>query len=206
MPPRTVLVLLPLIVLGACVTEVASGRARSTAPLRIETRVQSGSHTVREQVGTVQHTNAAGQSAGSSAIYANRTYATSQLKWRPYQGNEPISDEDFFRFIGDEPAAAASRAYRRRGRWLVRIGIASAIVGTGALIAGGVLDEINLIIAGGIGLGLGPSVAYFGYAYLHPESHAVPYARARDGLAQVQRTQGAAVPVTPLPVAITGRW
>jgi hypothetical protein len=197
-PARLLLVVLAAATLPACVTEVGAGRARTTAPLRLETRVHGESHLVREQVGTVQYTNSAGQNAGSAAVYADRTVNTSRLLWRPYQGDQPIADEDFFRFVGDEPAAAASRAYRRRGKILVRLGIGATIAGAGAVIAGVATDIPTLWIAGAVGAGVGPSMAYFGYAYLHPEAHAMPYGRAADGL-----ERRAAI---PLPITLSGRW
>jgi hypothetical protein len=173
---------LALALLAGCVTEVTAGHPPATGKIRIETRVHTETFATREQVGTVQYSNAAGQPDGTAAIYANGTGYSSRLLWRPFRGDQPIADEDYFALLGDPDAALASHQYRNRGRWLVRIGFTATIAGAAAMIAGAVLPSWNLFFVGCGGFAIGPAVAYFGYAYQSPDNHAVPIDRAFDVL------------------------
>jgi len=191
---------------SGCVSEVRAGGTSTGAPLRIETRLHSESFGTREQVGTVQYTNSAGQNAGTAAIYENRTVTVTKMLWRPFQGDEPIADEDFFRFVGDTPAAESSHAYRRRGRWMVRIGVGASVLGAAGMIFFGAIDKnLNLFLVGCGGLMLGPSIAYFGFAYQHPDNHAMSLSRAQEVLQryteQHPATTGTAIAV-PIASAI----
>ena len=168
-------------ILGGCVTEVPAGY-HPTGKLRIATRLHSESFGVREQVGQVQYSG-----GGTANIYADRTVTQTALLWRPLEGDRAIADEDFFRAVGDEPAADSSAAYRSRGRWLSRLGIVAAVIGAGVFVYGKTQGDVNAMIGGSIGFSLGPVIAYYGYAYQHPDNHAVPYSRAEQDLERLPK-------------------
>ena len=88
----------------------ARGAVASGEPLAVVDDLKVWTTTYKEKVAEAEYKNADGTSAGTAAIYENRTQVNTAAIWYPVQGSEQLDDADFFRIAGDEDALAATQA------------------------------------------------------------------------------------------------
>src|SRR5206468_10787559 len=98
--------------------------------------VKTWTTAAKEKVGETEYTDANGNKIGTGTTYADKTTVHSMKVWYPFQGNEQLSDEDFFRITNDQQALAQTAALREkaktwnlRGKVAMGAGLATAIIG-----------------------------------------------------------------------------
>jgi hypothetical protein len=108
-------------------------------PLSVREKTQTYTYQTQEKIGEVQHRTSNGQNLGTSAVYANRTHVGSYTVWSGFQGDAPVSDDDFYRIAKDKKAAEEIKDSRESGVLMNRIGL--------GILAGGLIS-----VAGGFAL------------------------------------------------------
>ena len=166
----------------------ASGAVATGKPMAIVDDVKVWTTQQQENVGQDVHRDSSGNVTGVTDVYATTTKVHSKKIWYPVQGTEQISDEDFFRIVGDVGAREETRRLKARARTKLRVGhtvlaggVVASFLGVFAL-RGVIIDSTTA----GIGLSLGGLAAALGGFYiarsgadqLEADYHAVPRSRA----------------------------
>lgn len=105
-------------------------------PLSVREHTETGSYTVKEKVGEVEHKDESGRNIGKSDVYQNKTKTFQYQVWNSYQGDDKISDDDLYRIAKDEKAEREVKDSRENGVLLNRLGIGGFILGAVAAGAG----------------------------------------------------------------------
>lgn len=167
-----------VIACGGCATEIAAGRASTGQPLVVRTRGKDVSWTTTDKVGEVRYGNGTGGADGTASVYATREHHATILKWRGFQGDHELADEDFFRIAGDGAAARASHGYRLTGHILVWTGGGVLAAGVATAVYGLAAHQDKLLGGGSLLSLLAGTAMFYGFAFLNPQNHAVPMSRA----------------------------
>jgi hypothetical protein len=176
----------------------AIGAVATGEPLAVVDDIKVWTTEETEKVGEAVHRDAAGNTVGSTDVYAARTQVHTQKVWYLAQGREQLPDEDFFRIAGDDEALQATAQMRAGARRKVRIGQVSMAVGVVAAIASYFVPQPMAKV----GLSLGGTAAVCGGWYIgnsgakemESDHHAVARSIAeRDARAYNQRVTGVGV-------------
>jgi len=139
--------------------------------------VKTWTTTSKEKVGETTYTDENGNTVGHATTYADKTETHSMKVWYPFQGNEQLSDEDFFRIAGDQKSLDATLAARETAKKWNKRGKITLVAGAVGFIAGyfvptGIFQDV-LLIGGGLAVSGGWYMAYWGAKQMEPEVHAV---------------------------------
>jgi len=176
---------------GGCIFPDAKAPHTGAVPtgekLAVVDDVKTWTTTSKEKVGETEYTDANGNKIGTGTTYADKTTVHSMKVWYPFQGNEQLSDEDFFKITNDQKALDQTMALRETGRtWNKRGKIAMGVGAAGAVIGFFIPQPIVksiLMIGGGLSVSGGYYAAYWGAKQMEPEVHAVERSAAeRDAI------------------------
>jgi hypothetical protein len=169
-----------------------TGAVATGEPLAVVDDVKTWTTTSKEKVGESVVKDSDGNTLGTVDNYQEKTQVHSMKVWYPFQGNQQLSDEDFFHITADQQAIDATAKLREDGKKWNRNGKYTMIGGAIGLIAGFAVSEAAsgaavagelLMAAGGLALGGGWYMAYHGQQLMQPETHAVDRSEAeRDAL------------------------
>lgn len=188
--------------LGGCFIVPDAARPKTGAvatgePLAVVDDVKTWTTTSKEKVGESVVKDENGNTLGTVESYQDKTTVHSMKVWYPFQGNEQLSDEDFFRIANDQRAIdETERARQNAIKWNTRgkyTMIGGAIGFVGGLVLGAAAPSVGVVaplieISGGVALSAGWSMAYYGARQMQPEVHAVERSNAeRDA---IQYNQG----------------
>jgi hypothetical protein len=141
-----------------------SGAVASGAQLNVVDDVKVWTTKEKEKVGETEYTDSNGNSLGKGTTYAEKEVTHTQKVWYPVQGTEQLSDEDFFKIAGD------GHKWQKRG-------IGTMIGGGVGMIASFFIPnptvKLGLSVLGGLALGGGYYMTWFGAHEINPETHAV---------------------------------
>jgi hypothetical protein len=164
-----------------------TGAVATGEQLAVVDDVKTWTTTSKEKVGEAVVTDANGNTVGKVDQYQEKTQVHSMKVWYPFQGNEQLSDEDFFRLTSDQAAIDATAKLRDDGKRWNRNGKYTMIGGAIGMVAGMVVMEAAssaatvgelLVSAGGLAVGGGWYMAYHGQQLMQPETHAVDRSEA----------------------------
>jgi hypothetical protein len=169
-----------------------TGAVATGEQLAVVDDVKTWTTTSKEKVGEAVVTDANGNTVGKVDQYQEKTQVHSMKVWYPFQGNQQLSDEDFFHITNDQQAIDATAKLREDAKKWNRNGKYTMIGGAIGLIAGFAVSEAAssaavagelLMAAGGLALGGGWYMAYHGQQLMQPETHAVDRSEAeRDAM------------------------
>lgn len=169
------------LVFGGCILPDAksphTGAVITGEQLAVVDDVKTWETTSKVKVGETEYTDANGNKLGTGTTYADKTEVHSMKVWYPFQGNEQLSDEDFFRITNDQQALAQTAALREKAKtWNTRgkIAMGAGVVGAvvGFFIPQPIVKSV-LMIGGGLAASGGYYAAYWGAKQMEPEVHAV---------------------------------
>lgn len=176
-----------------------TGAVATGEQLAVVDDVKTWTTTSKEKVGESVVKDENGNTLGTVESYQDKTTVHSMKVWYPFQGNEQLSDEDFFRIANDQRAIDETEKARQnaikwntRGKYTMGAG---AIGFIGGLVLGYAAPSVGVVaplveITGGVALSAGWSMAYYGARQMQPEVHAVDRSMAeRDA---IQYNQGLA--------------
>jgi hypothetical protein len=133
--------------------------------------------TSKEKVGETVHKDSAGNVIGTSDSYQEKTRVHTMKIWYPVQGNEQLSDEEFFRITGEQKALDETLSMREDGKKWNKRGKITMIAGGVSFIAGffvpNTIGKTLLITGGGLAVTGGWYMSYWGAKQMDPENHAV---------------------------------
>jgi hypothetical protein len=146
-------------------------------PLSIREKTQTYTYNTQEKVGEVQHRASDGRNLGTSAVYVNRTHVGSYQVWKGYQGDAPISDDDFYRISKDKSAISEVESSRSTGVTLNRVGLGILAAGLVSMVGGYALRSQNpdsglptpLIYGGVLAVPVGGLLTYMGLGMAQSE-------------------------------------
>jgi hypothetical protein len=141
-------------------------------PLSVREKTHQYTYQTQEKIGEVQHHAANGQNLGTSAVYANRTHVGSYTVWSGFQGDAPVSDDDFYRIAKDKKATEEIKDTRESGVLMNRIGLGILAAGLVSVAGGFALRSDNpdnklptyLTYGGAILVPVGGILTYIGIA------------------------------------------
>ncbi len=177
--------------LGACIFPDAkaphTGAVATGEQLAVVDDIKTWTTTSKEKVGETEYTDANGNKIGTGTTYADKTTVHSMKVWYPFQGNEQLSDEDFFKITKDDQALAQTAALREKGKtWNTRgkiamgAGVVTAVVGF--FIPQPIVKSV-MMLGGGLAVSGGYYASYWGAKQMDPEVHAVERSAAeRDAI------------------------
>lgn len=165
---------------GACIMAPQgpkSGAVASGAPLAVVDDVKVWTTQEKEKVGETEYKDENGQVFGKSTTYQDKQVTHSMKVWYPVQGNEQLSDEDFFHIAGDQKAYDETLAMRTHGKKWQRRGVVAMVGGGIGMVASFFISnapvKVGLSVVGGLVLGGGYYMSYLGAHEMNPETHAV---------------------------------
>ena len=175
-----------------------SGAVPTGEPLNVVDDVKVWSTTYKEKVAETEYKDETGKVIGTGAVYQDRQQVHTMKVWYPVQGQQQVSDEDFFRIAGDKDAQKATEDLRDDGRTKHRHGVYWIAGGLVASIAGYVVPNATartvLVLGGTVGMVAGFYFIYDGAHEMNPETHAVDRSIAERAAqqynAQIGRTVG----------------
>jgi hypothetical protein len=188
---NAIVIVFSALMFGGCILPDAksphTGAVVTGEQLAVVDDVKTWTTTSKEKVGETEYTDANGNKIGTGTTYADKTTVHSMKVWYPFQGNEQLSDEDFFRITNDQQALAQTAALRetaktwnKRGKITMGAGLVGAVVGF--FIPQPIVKSV-LMIGGGLAVSGGYYAAYWGAKQMEPEVHAVERSAAeRDAL------------------------
>ncbi len=128
---------------SGCVTLPTVGTPATGERLGVRSFTETYSVTEQVKVGEVRHYNASGSTVGTSSVYADQTRLVSETKFRHYQGDSQVDEQDFFRIAGDVQAEQKVIDYRRNSVLLNKIGWSAVGVGAVMLVVGLVVNAAS---------------------------------------------------------------
>lgn len=132
--------------LPACVTLPSVGARATGEPLGVRSFTEMYTVTEQVKVGEVQHYSSDGSNLGRSAVYADQSRLVSRTKFRHYQGDSQLDEQDFFHIAGDLQAEKEIIDYRNNSVLMNKISWATVGVGAAMMIAGFIVNST----AGGV--------------------------------------------------------
>jgi len=178
---RTALVLAPILLTGCFAFPDAKAPKNAAVatgePVAVVDDVKVWTTTSKEKVGETVYKDSSGQTLATADTYQEKTHVHSMKIWFPVQGNEQLSDEEFFKITGDQKALDETLSLRANGeKWNTR-GKITLGVGAAAFIAGffvpNAIGRTVLLAGGGLTATGGWYMMYWGAKQMDPESHAV---------------------------------
>lgn len=180
-PSVTALALVPAALFTGCIMPSAkspsTGAVATGEPLAVVDDVKVWTTTSKEKVGETVYRDSSGRTIATADDYQERTQVHSMKIWYPVQGQQQLVDEDFFRIAGDHSALAQTEEMRSdgrkwsfRGKVMIGVGAASFI---GSFFVPNIYGRTALMTGGGLAMGGGWYMAYWGASRLSPEQHAV---------------------------------
>ena len=146
-------------------------------PVAVVDDVKVWTTTEKEKVGETVHKDASGNKIGTSDTYQERTRVHTRQVWYPVQGNEQLTDEEFFRITGEQQALEQTLAMRANGKKWNRRGKITMIAGGLGFIAGifvpNATGKVVLMTGGGLAVSGGWYMSFWGAKQMDPEHHAV---------------------------------
>jgi hypothetical protein len=184
-------------------TRPAMVAAPSGEPLAVVEDVVQWTTKEKVQVGEVNYEHSDGSSAGTAKVYENRDKLHSVKIWYPVQGNEQLSDEEFFNIAGDKSALDRTLQLREKGErqqrqgQYVMMGGAVGAVG-GAILAYGLGKPAGawLMYGGGAAVGGGYYWSAMGARMMSKDSHAVERPEAERAAEKYNSQLGRSVGVS----------
>lgn len=176
-------------------------------PLSIREHTETGSYTVKEKVGEVEHKDENGRSIGKSDVYQNKTKTYQYQVWNSYQGDDKISDDDLYRIAKDEKAEREVKDSRETGVLLNRLGLGGIVLGVVAAGAGYALMSqtksgetaspaaSGLMYGGLITVSAGGLLTWLGLAKAHGE-HPLEQSRAEQAARNYNKELGVGTTTT----------
>lgn len=168
-------------------------------PLAVVDDVKVWTTTSKEKVGESVVKDENGNKIGSVETYQDKTTTHSMKVWYGFQGNEQLSDEEFFKIANEQRAFEETQKLHENGeRWNHR-GKVVAVVGGVAALAGLVVGYAApdaspvgplLEIGGLVGVSAGYSMAWYGARQMEPEVHAVDRSIAERAANQYNQNLG----------------
>jgi hypothetical protein len=175
-------------------TAVATGE-----PLAVVDDVKVWTTTEKEKVGESVVKDENGNKIGTVENYQDHTTVHSMKVWYPFQGQEQLSDEEFFKIANeqralDETAALHASAQRWNHRGKI-VALAGGVALVGGFILGYADPNLPLVaplleIGGGLGLSAGYGMAWYGAREMAPEVHAVDRSVAERAAQQYNQSLG----------------
>ncbi len=154
-----------------------SGAVASGAQLNVVDDVKVWTTKEKEKVGETEYTDENGHAIGKGTTYAEKEVQHTQKIWYPVQGTEQLSDEDFFKIAGDQKAFDDTVSMRVDGKKWQHRGIGTMIGGGVGMIASFFIPvpavKLGLSVLGGLALGGGYYMSWYGAHEMNPETHAV---------------------------------
>lgn len=178
---RTGLVILPALLTG-CFAFPDAKSPKNTAvatgePVAVVDDVKVWTTTSKEKVGDTVYKDSSGNTIGTAETYQEKTRVHSMKIWYPVQGNEQLSDEEFFKITGDQNALQETLAMRENGKKWNRRGKITMIAGGISFVAGlfipNVIAKSITITGGSLAVSGGWYMSYWGAQQQNPEHHAV---------------------------------
>ena len=184
-------------VLGGCLMPhqgPKGGVVATGQPLAVVDDVKVWTTTSKEKVAEATYHDSSGRQVGSAAIYEDKTRVHTKQIWYPVQGNEQLSDEDFFRIAGDQKAADETLAMRANGKKWHRRGIGTLIGSVGAMIGSYFIPNPTartlLLVGSSVGFMGGYYMTYWGAHQMNPETHALDRSIAERAAIQYNQQLG----------------
>jgi hypothetical protein len=169
-----------------------TGAVATGEQLAVVDDVKTWTTTSKEKVGESVVKDSNGNTVGTVDNYQEKTQVHSMKVWYPFQGNEQLTDEDFFRIASDQKAIDETAKLREDGKRWNRNGKYTMLGGAIGLVAGFIVMEAApsvaiagelLEVGGGAALAGGWYMAYHGASMMQPETHAVDRSEAeRDAI------------------------
>ncbi len=168
-------------------------------PLAVVDDVKVWTTTSKEKVGEAVVKDENGNKVGTVESYQDKTTVHSMKVWYPFQGNEQLSDEEFFKIANEQKALDATAQMHSNAEVWNHRGKITAIVSGVALVAGFIVGYAApdvpvaaplLEIGGGLGLSVGYSMAWYGSRQMQPENHAVDRSIAERAAIQYNQNLG----------------
>jgi hypothetical protein len=169
-----------------------TGAVATGEPLAVVDDVKTWTTTSKEKVGESVVKDSDGNTLGTVDNYQEKTQVHSMKVWYPFQGQQQLSDEDFFNIAKDQQAIDETAKLRADGKRWNRNGKYTMVGGAVGLIAGLIVMEAApsvaivgdlLTVGGGLALSGGWYMAYHGAQMMEPEVHAVDRSEAeRDAM------------------------
>ena len=154
-----------------------SGAVASGAQLNVVDDVKVWTTKEKEKVAETEYTDENGKSLGKGTTYAEKDVTHTQKIWYPVQGTEQLSDEDFFKIAGDQKAYDETLAMRTDGKKWQKRGLGTMIGGGVGMIASFLIPvpavKLGLSVLGGLAVGGGYYMTWYGGHEINPETHAV---------------------------------
>ena len=153
------------------------GAVASGSPLAVVDDVKVWTTTQKEKVGETEYKDSSGNVIATAETYQDKTQVHTQKIWYPVQGTEQLTDEDFFRIAGDQRALDQTMSMRANGKKWHRRGIGTMAGGVVGMVASFFVPNLPvryvLQIGGGLAVGGGYYMSYWGAHQMNPETHAV---------------------------------
>jgi hypothetical protein len=154
-----------------------SGAVATGAPLAVVDDVKVWTTTSKEKVGETEYKDENGATFATANVYQDKTTTHTQKIWYPVQGKAQLSDEDFFRIAGDQPALDQTLAMRADGKKWNHRGYATLAGGAVGMIVGFFIPNAPVKslfeIAGGLAVAGGYYMSWYGAHEESPDTHAV---------------------------------
>jgi hypothetical protein len=190
--------------LGGCFIVPDASRPRTGAvatgePLAVVDDVKTWTTTSKEKVGESVVKDENGNTLGTVESYQDKTTVHSMKVWYPFQGNEQLSDEDFFRIAADQRAIDDTEKARQnaikwntRGKYTLGAGVVGFV---GGLVLGYAAPSVGVVaplveLGGGLAMSAGWTMAYYGARQMQPEVHAVDRSMAERDAMQYNQNLG----------------
>lgn len=178
---RIALLVLPAVLAGCfAFPEAKSPKMTAVAtgePVAVVDDVKVWTTTSKEKVGETVYKDSSGQTFATADTYQEKTRVHSMKVWYPVQGNEQLTDEEFFKITGEQTALEETLAMRANGKKWNRRGKITMIAGGVSFIAGifvpNAIGRTVLITGGGLAVSGGWYMSFWGAKQMDPEHHAV---------------------------------
>jgi hypothetical protein len=168
-------------------------------PLAVVDDVKVWTTTSKEKTGESVVKDADGHTLGTVENYQDKTTVHSMKVWYPFQGNEQLSDEEFFKIANEQRALDETASMHATAEKWNHRGKITALVSGAALVTGFIIGYAApdvpvaaplLEIGGGLGLSVGYSMAWYGARQMQPENHAVDRSIAERAAVQYNQNLG----------------
>jgi hypothetical protein len=198
---RTVAALAPAlaVALTGCVPYLSAKTPHTTAvatgePVAVVDDVKVWTTTSKEKVGETEYKDENGHVFAKADTYQDKTQVHTMKVWYPFQGNEQLSDEEFFRITNEQRALDdTQQMHANAAKWNKRGGY-TAIGGVIGAVAGFLVPNVTvatiLRLGGGLAISGGMGMMYWGARQMEPEVHAVDRSIAERAAQQYNQQLG----------------
>lgn len=174
-------------------------------PLAVVDDVKVWTTTSKEKVGEAVVKDENGNQIGTVESYQDKTTVHSMNVWYGFQGNEQLSDEEFFKIANEQRAFDETQrlhesavAWNHRGKVTAIVGGIAAVAG---MIVGYAAPDVPVVapvleLGGLVGVSAGYSMAWYGARQMQPEVHAVDRSIAERAANQYNQNLGRSAGIT----------